>query len=180
MLITNARSLLPKIDSLVDAIQSLDLHLACITETWFRGGRALSDRLDELEDDKGIRIIHKSRDSRRKKAGGGVAIAFNPSTCNFRKRHLKNMEKGWEVVCAVGRIAKTPRKVFVFAVYIPPNIKAAEFCALAESLAVEVAEIKATLNSPAVFICGDMNRRDLRPYLNMVEYFTQLDTPPTR
>ena len=62
MLITNASSLLPKFDSMVDEFQSLDLHFAYLTE-----------------DEKGIRIIHKSRDGRKKKSGGGVAIAFNTS-----------------------------------------------------------------------------------------------------
>lgn len=36
LLLTKARSLLSKLDSLVNAFQSLDLHCAGITETWFR------------------------------------------------------------------------------------------------------------------------------------------------
>ena len=91
MLITNARSLLPKVGSMVDAFQSLDLHFACLTETWFRGGRQLADQLDELEDRKGIKIIHKSRDGRRKRSGGGVAIAFDTSTCNLKRRQMANL-----------------------------------------------------------------------------------------
>ena len=38
---TNARSIMPKTDLLVDAFNSSNLHLACITETWYRGGAAL-------------------------------------------------------------------------------------------------------------------------------------------
>ena len=42
---------------MVDAFHSLDLHCAGITETWFRGGKALIERLYDLEDSKGIKII---------------------------------------------------------------------------------------------------------------------------
>ena len=37
LLLTNARSLKPKIDSLKSAFSSLGLNLACITETWYKG-----------------------------------------------------------------------------------------------------------------------------------------------
>ena len=37
-LLTNARSITPKIDSLKDAFNSLNLQFACITETWYAGG----------------------------------------------------------------------------------------------------------------------------------------------
>ena len=58
LLLTNPRSLLPKMDSLLDAFNSLDLHVACITETWFKGGKDLKVRLEEQEDAEGIKIIH--------------------------------------------------------------------------------------------------------------------------
>ena len=38
LLLTNARSIMPKTQSLIDAFESLDPHFACITETWYRGG----------------------------------------------------------------------------------------------------------------------------------------------
>ena len=37
----------------------------------------------------GIRILQKSRDGRIRKRGGGVALAFNTSLCNFKQRQLK-------------------------------------------------------------------------------------------
>ena len=71
LLITNARSLLPKIDALTHAFDSLDLHIAGITETWMKNGSALKGRLEDLEDDKGIRLIHKCRGGRGGRHGGG-------------------------------------------------------------------------------------------------------------
>ena len=71
LLLTNARSLKPKIDSMVDAFQSLKLDFSCITETWFRGGRDLTANIEDLEGATGIKILHKSRDGRKCNAEGG-------------------------------------------------------------------------------------------------------------
>ena len=121
LLLTNARSLKPKIDALVEAFQSLDLNAASITETWFKGGIKLRDDLRELEGKSGIRVLHKSRDGRTSKGGGGVALAFRTANCNFRTRHLKQMNKDFEVLCAVGKVGKIERTVVIFIVYIPPR-----------------------------------------------------------
>ena len=42
-----------------------------------------------MEGASGVRIIHKSRDERRRGASGGVAFAFGTSSCNFKKRAAK-------------------------------------------------------------------------------------------
>ena len=57
-LLTNARSLIQKTDALTDAFQSLNLDFACITETWFKGGRELKDMLTDIEGASGIRFIY--------------------------------------------------------------------------------------------------------------------------
>ena len=101
----------------MDAFSLLDLHVPGITVTWFKGGRDLRVRLEELEDSKGIKIIHKSRDG-RKKGGGGVAIAFNMGTCNFKARALNHATREQELVCAVGKVAKLRRQVVVFVVSV--------------------------------------------------------------
>lgn len=81
--------------------------------------QTIREKLEELDDSAGIKVIHKSRDG-RKGAGGGVAFAFNMSTCNFKARHLANGNKDQEIICAVGRITKIKRQVVVFIFYIPP------------------------------------------------------------
>ena len=47
--LTNARSLPPKITSLIDMIHELDLTFAAITETWFKGGMQLKQELSDIE-----------------------------------------------------------------------------------------------------------------------------------
>ena len=143
------------------------MHFAGITETWFKGGEPLIAALEELEDSKGIRILHKSRDSRGSKNGGGVALAFNSGTCNFRRRDLKLMDLQHEVLCPVGRVAKIPRKVVVFVVYVPPSVRVAEFTRLSETLMQEIAAIKSTLRDPVIYVTGDFNKKNMGPDLEI-------------
>lgn len=91
--LTNARSITHKIDSLKDAFDYLNLHFECITETWYKGGKELADHVVEVEGASGIRILHKSRDGRTKKRGGGVAIAFNTAVCNLKQAAKTSRER---------------------------------------------------------------------------------------
>ena len=180
LLISNARSLLPKEGSLVDAFQLLDLHCAGITETWFRGGERLRQRLEDLEDGKGIKVIHKSRDGRKKAGGGGVAIAFNKSTCNFKRRGLTRATGEQEIICAAGRIGKLNKQVVVFVVYVPPGLNAAGVAALKETMIHEISTVRAAIKDPVIYVGGDFNRRDFSAELALAGDLILLATGPTR
>ena len=140
----------------------------------------MREHLGEVESSSGIRILHKSRDGRKRVAGGGVAIAFDTATCNLKQRHLKHMRKDSEVMCAVGRIGKVGRPIAIFAIYLPPSMRAPELAILREQLAVEVASLRSTYKNPAIFIGGDTNHRDIGDAVGEVGDFTVLDTGPTR
>ena len=113
-ILTNARSLRPKFGAMVDAFESLNLDFLCATETWFKGGKDLNDALLNLDREAGLSIIHKSRDGRLTGRGGGVAIVFNKSVCNLKRRALGEAARRFEIVCATGRIKKISRKVAIF------------------------------------------------------------------
>lgn len=116
----------------------------------------------------GIKVVHKSRVGRAKGRGGGIAIAFDSSTCNFKQRQLKHIKKDHEVVCAVGTIGKIPRRIAAFTVYVPPCIREAQLESLKEAVATEVAAVKATYK-PLLVVAGDFNRRDFGPALSEVD-----------
>ena len=179
-LLTNARSLKPKIDSLVDAFTSLDLHFASVTETWYKGGSRMNDDIVELEGRSGIRVLHRSRDGRSARAGGGVALAFNTGSCNFKRRQLKHIGKEFEVLCAVGKVGKVERTIVIFVVYIPPTMRTPELERMKELLAVELIAIKTAYNNPIVVVNGDMNHRDLGGAIQEVEDLQLVETGPTR
>ena len=75
MLLTNARSLSPKIYSLLSAFEVLGLHFSIITESWLADGTNLEEDLRELEYGTDLCVVYKNRplrpNSRRRTAGGG-------------------------------------------------------------------------------------------------------------
>ena len=150
-----------------------------MTETWFRGGKDLKHRLEEIEGMSGIKYIHKSRDGRARCTGGGVAIAFDSGTCNFKQRHMKGVLKNHEVVCAVGKLAGMRRTLAIFSVYIPPRTKAADKRIIGEGIATEAAEICAKFANPVIVIGGDFNHANFGEILNDVSNFVEVDTGPT-
>ena len=180
-LLTNARSLLPKMDSFNDAFQSLQLDFALVTETWFKGGKQLSSAINDFEGAKGIKILHKSRDRRLRSGGaGGVAIDFNSVSTNLKKRSLKHLDKSHEVICAVGRVGKIPRMVAAFAVYVPPKMKVAELDRLTDALSTEIASVRTSYADPVIIVGGDFNHRDMSGALNLAGNLTVVPTGPTR
>ena len=179
-LLTNARSIMPKIKSLQDAFQSLNLHFACVTETWYAGSRELRDHIVDVQGESGIIILQKSRDGRVKRRGGGVTIACNTALCNFKPRQLKIMAKDHKVLCAVGKIGKIERKFVVFVTYIPPGTRAGRVQQLRETLAAEVAEAKLAFKDPVFIITGDFNHHDISGEVNLAEQVAQVPSGPTR
>lgn len=134
-------------DALTDAFDSLRLHLACVTETWYKGGKELADHITEIEGRHGIKILHRSRDGRSRKRGGGVALAFNTASCNFKRRLLRSEARDYEIICATGKIGKIDRRFVVFTVYVPPDMRAAQFESLKEALSAEITAAKTRTRS---------------------------------
>lgn len=168
--------LAPKLDSLLDAFESLNLHFACITEMWFKWGKALGEKLVDLEGGKGIRILHKSRKGRL--SGGGVAVAFNTGRCNSKQRNLKHIYKEHEVLCVVGRIWKIKRKFVVFSVYIPQNTRNQGHSEICDAILLEIAAVKVSYDDPIIIVGGDFNHSDLGGALE--EDFHRIVTALTR
>ena len=178
-MLTNACSLKPKILSMIDTFSSLDLHFAAITETWFRSGASLRDSLEDIECSTGIKILHKSRDGRSRRVGGGVAFAFDSKTCNFKQCTLRAGRK-FEMLCAVGKVGKITRKFAIFTIYIPPNTKANELVRIVAALGEEIASVKASVDDPFIVVAGYFNHRSVEGALEEVEAFKLIVTPPTR
>ena len=61
---TNARSLTPKMGSLLDYFDELDLSFAVVTESWMKDGKKLGDDLLDLEDETSLVVLYKNRPSR--------------------------------------------------------------------------------------------------------------------
>lgn len=89
---TNARSLCPKIDSLVACFEELRAHIAIVTETWFKDGPALDSDLLDLEHATGLGAVTLNRPPNPVTgvSHGGVAVFFRKSFASFKTINIAN------------------------------------------------------------------------------------------
>ena len=100
----NARSLCPKINSLLDCFEELNLTFATITETWLADGAGLDEDLSDLTLGAGVSLLVKNRErNARGVAHGGVALAFRTEFASFKEVKISNPD-GFEVLPAIGNI----------------------------------------------------------------------------
>ena len=168
--LTNARSLLPKIDSLVNYFEEYNLSACLISETWMRQDRDTDGILEEVENGAHISMIRRDRGRR----GGGVAIAFDVRKMKLTKYRVNT--RGFELVCATGKINNESRKLAVIAVYLPPKQtknKTKEFCEVISDI---IGKLKIELKDPYIILAGDINKKNIKPAF---EEYTDIKQGPS-
>ena len=120
---TNARSLCPKVQSLIECIEETDTKIAIVTETWLRDGNDCDALRDELSLGNGLGLIAKNRQvGGNGVAYGGVALVWKESFAGFKEVSLPNPQRN-EVLVAAGSMRGHSRKIVVVACYVPPNLQ---------------------------------------------------------
>lgn len=115
----NSRSLAPKINSLAEYFEELDLTFAIISETWLVEGAILEHVKQELNNGHGLQIIYTNRRTKRgRNTGGGICIIYRRSLINFKQYTFAR--EGCELVVAKGKLKGDTRSLFVLGTYIPP------------------------------------------------------------
>ena len=170
----NARSLLSKVESLVDNFDELSLHAALITETWFKEGKKLSSDLETIALRDRIKFITRSRDGR----GGGVGIAYDPTKMSLSKHPIKGNKH--EVVCAHGVVLPSKRKIVLICMYIPPKQKSETTRDMLENIADTLSDLKIKLGNPLIVVAGDTNKRDVSDAYADIPNLTEVPSLPTR
>ena len=174
---TNARSLAPKIGSLIDAFE--ELGLLVITESWLKVGKDLRDAIADLDGGASIGMVMRNRLSRRKRtAGGGVAVAFNKNRITLKP--LPSRVENCEILMTSGKLCGLSRKLVVIAAYIPPRTRAAGRDKFVDVLSRCIGQAKQDLNDPLILVAGDFNRFDVVPAVADYPDVQFLITPPTR
>ena len=161
ILLTNARSLAPKIDSLLNNFDAHDLDLALVTESWLHESQVLERDIIDLEYGSDLKIIYKNRPKKptgARRVGGGVSIIYDKLKCSFKERKIAG--NNFELVLAVGKVGKIARQVAVFCLYIQPRMKAGELEKLNDILNSQILQLKST-GDPIIFVGGDLNRHTL-------------------
>ena len=158
---TNARSLCPKIESLLDCFEEMNASVGIVTETWLSDGQSLDDDLADLEHGAGLKFLVKNRPpGPRGVSHGGVAIAFRKGSVDLKKLDFKN-EEDYEVLVGCGTVPGHSKKLIVVGVYMPPNYSQSKGLACLDYLSDVVIEIKRKYRDPYLVIGGDFNQWDV-------------------
>ena len=173
-LYTNARSLPPKILSLISMFDELELDFAAISETWMSDGARFEKNACKLEDSENLGIIRKSRSSR----GGGVAILFN--TRRMKLKQVKVKGNDFEIAAGIGRTHEDSRKLLIFSTYYPPQMKREKVEAMNRCISECIDLHKEKHDELVTIICGDVNKKDVSGILVDHPEVQVLDTPATR
>ena len=171
---TNARSLAPKIESLIDVFENWNLHFAAISETWLRDGERYTKNVRKLEQKENLSVISRNRKSR----GGGVAIIFN--SCMIDLKYLPIKGNDFELVAAIGRTVLDSRKFLVASAYYPPQMKKEKVDKMNECITELIESHKRLHEDIQVFICGDINKKDITSVLVDHPDIAIIDTQTTR
>ena len=175
----NARSLAPKMQSLIDCFSELELHFAIISESWLKDGKALNDDLADLEGGEGLKMVMNNRRSRRGKiAGGGVAVVFDASKIKLTERRFRRGRA--ELTAAVGKLPGMSRRLAVFSGYIPPRTRVKQTEEFMGFLNGAVAELKEDYEDPLIVIGGDFNGREVSDAVADFPDIIKVVTGPTR
>ena len=90
-MLTNARSLFPKFESLIDNMKELDTDICFVTETWLSDGPTLDKDLDDLLLGAGIGLITLNREPGLNGVShGDVAIGYPSATVTLKRIPAKN------------------------------------------------------------------------------------------
>ena len=155
---TNARSLCPKIDSLIDCFEELDVTLGIVTETWLASGESLDKDIQELTNGAGLSMIcHNRETNARGIAHGGVAVLASTSACSLKRLELPN-PGNFEVLVTLSTLPGYSRKLVTVACYLPPNYPVAKGKEALEHIEDVVRQIKSGYKDPFIVVGGDFNQ----------------------
>ena len=157
IILTNARSIELKIDSLCDQIVAYNAAVVLITESWLKTSRNFDRVKERLELDKGLKIHAYNRPGKR--AGGGVCIVSDPRKIKLEENKFKR--RSYEICSVKGNLVGLNRNIVLYVVYLPPNLgnnKAEEACLLIND---DITRINVELNDPLVIIAGDVNQNGI-------------------
>ena len=155
---TNARSLRPKITSLIDAFENLDLSYAVVTETWFSNGNKLEKESEDLLLGHGLGALTLKRPpGRGGYSHGGVAVIYRDSTMKAKLFSFPN-PSNFEVLPVQLSVRGINKKIFVIAIYMPPGytVRRAKECF--QHIKDLVLQIKDKFTDPYIALAGNFNQ----------------------
>ena len=177
---TNARSLCPKFESMLDNFNELECCFGVVTETWMRDGKQLEDQLQDVQDGHGLSVIYKNRKANtRGISHGGVCIITRDSRVRATKLRFHNAAD-FEVIGAVCKVTGRKRKFVVIACYMPPSMNREKSDECLKFISDMVHEAKRSFDSPHIVVAGDFNQFDVVETLKEHQDLDECTVGPTK
>ena len=179
MLNTNARSLIPKIESFTEYLNELGTSVAFLTETWLSDSTELKNDIIDYELGTGYSIICKNRPrNSRGYSSGGVAIAYRKSHLSMKEIVLPG--NNFELLFTEGTLPRFSRKFIAICCYMPPSLSSSSAKECLEFIVDAILEIKSRYKDPYIAIAGDFNEFKIDESLLDYPDIQCLKTAPTR
>ena len=166
LFVTNARSILPKIDELRLSVSTLRADVTIVTESWLH---------DKIEDDllflPNFNIFRCDRQLRR---GGGVCVWVNSSFDPYLLSPVLPMPSSIEIIFV--RLSCHAFYALCCSVYVPPGLCKEDRDVIAEYLTHELDHFLSLFPEDKLIIAGDFNDFDfefLRENFGFVERVTE-------
>ena len=177
---TNARSLCPKIESMINCFDEMSSTVGVITETWLADGDSLWKDIDDLAAGAGIGMICLNcKQNAAGVAHGGVAVAYRTGVCTMKRIDLPNPER-FEVLVTLATLPGYSRKLVTVGCYLPPGYPVARGRAGLAHAEELIREIKRRYRDPFVVVAGDFNQWDIADALQDFPDLREADVETTR
>ena len=178
---TNARSLSPKIDSLIDCLNEMDCSLGVITEMWLSDGDSLQRDLEDLATGAGVGLICRNRDPNAAGvAHGGVAVAYRTDSCSMKEIKIHDNPEKYEILVTLANLPGYSRKLVTVACYIPPGYPVARGRGALAHVEITLIEIKRLFRDPFIVVAGDFNQWEIQDVIAEFPDLRETDVGPTR
>ena len=177
---TNARSLCPKINSLIDCLEDMNSAIGVITETWLADGPSLEADLTDLREGAGVGLICRNRPPNSAGVShGGVAVAFRTDSCAMKRVDMANPDD-YEVLVTLATLPGYSRKLVTVACYLPPGYDVGRGRGALTYIEDVVIEVKRRFRDPFIVITGDFNQWDIGGAAAEFPDLKEADVGPTR
>ena len=149
-----------------------------VTETWLQGGEDLDNLAADLRGASGIELISKNRPKySNRNPGGGVAALYKKNMLSLSRESFTTK---FEVLLCRVKMHNNTRPMFVFLMYFPPKLKAADVRECLKSISEKIARLKLSNSNPYILLAGDVNQFPVDEAIIDHNDINLLRTPPTR
>ena len=179
-IITNARSLCPKIKSLIDCMEEMDCSVGVVTETWLSDGDFLETDIANVAAEAGIGMICLNREPNAAGVShGGVAVTYKTDLCSMKRVEFDKPDK-FKVLVTVASLPGYSRRLLTVACYLPPRYTVHRGRAAIQCIEDIILDVKRPYRDPFIIVASDFNQWTVEDAIQEYHDLRESAVGPTR